>query len=69
LKTTVVYYSKTGNTKTIAGTIAGVPGCDSLAINVMKHGRKTKQELDHEKELFQNALNKCNQARYNPNIS
>jgi len=62
LKTTVVYYSKTGNTKTIADTIARVLGCDSIPINLMKHGRKTKQELDEEKQLFQNAVNKCNQS-------
>ena len=62
MKITVVYYSKTGNTKTIADTIAEVLGCDSLAINLMKHGRKTKQELDTEKKLFQEAVNKCNKS-------
>jgi len=62
LKATVVYYSKTGNTKIIADTIAKVIGCDSIPINLMKHGRKTKQELDQEKELFQYAINKCNQS-------
>jgi flavodoxin len=62
LKTTVVYYSKTGNTKTIADTIARILGCDSIPINLMKHGRKTKQELDQEKALFQYAIHKCNQS-------
>ncbi|MDP4221871.1 MAG: hypothetical protein Q8868_01050 [Bacteroidota bacterium] len=62
MNTTVVYYSNTGNTKTIADTIAGILGCNSLAINLMKQGRKTKQELDQEKELFQNAVDKCNQS-------
>ncbi|MCX6335645.1 MAG: hypothetical protein NT092_15325 [Bacteroidia bacterium] len=62
MKITVAYYSKTGNTKTIADSIARVLGCDSIPINIMKHGRKTKQELDQEKQLFQNAINKCNQS-------
>lgn len=62
MKITVVYYSKTGNTKTIADNIAGVLGCDSIAINLIKHGRKTKQETDQEKQLFKNAIEKCNQS-------
>ena len=62
MRITVAYYSKTGNTKTIADSIARVLGCDSIPINIVKHGRKTKQELDQEKQLFQNAINKCNQS-------
>jgi flavodoxin len=62
LNITVVYYSKTGNTKTIADYIAKALECDSIAINLMKHGRKTKLEIDQEKQLFKNAVEKCNQA-------
>ena len=62
MKITVVYYSKTGNTKTIADSIARVLGCDSIPINLIKQGKKTKQELDQEKQFFQNAINKCNQS-------
>lgn len=62
MKSTVVYYSKTGNTKTIADTIASALGCDSIPINVKKQGRKTKQELYLEKTLFHNAINICNHS-------
>jgi flavodoxin len=62
LNITVVYYSKTGNTKAIADNIARVLGCDSIAINLIKQGRKTKQEIDQDKQLFENAIKKCNQS-------
>lgn len=61
---TVVYYSKTGNTSTIADNIARVLGCDSISINLMKQGRKTKQELEQENKLFQNAIDKCNKSDF-----
>jgi flavodoxin len=62
MKTTVVYYSKTGNTKIIADNIARALGCDSIAINLMKSGRKTKQEINEEKQMFKNAIEQCNQS-------
>lgn len=62
MKITVVYYSKTGNTKTIADNIASVLGGDSIAINMFKKGRKTKQEIDLEKQLVYNAIEKCNHS-------
>ncbi len=62
LNITVVYYSKTGNTKTIADNIARALGCDSIAINLIKKGRKTKQEIDQEKQLVNNAIEKCNHS-------
>ena len=62
MKTTVVYYSKTGNTKIIADSIAKALGCDSIAINLIKSGRKTKQEIDEEKQILKNAIEQCNQS-------
>ena len=64
MKTTVVYYSKTGNTKIIADSIAKTLGCDSIAINLMKTGRKTKQEIDKEKQVFKKAIEQCNQSDF-----
>lgn len=62
MNATVVYYSKTGNTKIIADSIAKTIGCDSIAINFMKIGRKTKQEIEEEKQMFKNAVEQCNQS-------
>jgi flavodoxin len=62
MKTTVVYYSKTGNTKIIADSIAKTLGCDSIAINLMKNGRKTKQEVEKEKQITKTAIEQCNQS-------
>jgi flavodoxin len=62
LKIAVVYYSKTGNTKIIADNIARVLGCKSFAINLIKQGRKTKHEIDQEKQLLTNAIEICNQS-------
>jgi flavodoxin len=62
MNTKVVYYSKTGNTKTIADSIANSVGCDSIAINLMKHGRKTKKEIEDEKQIFRNAVEQCNNS-------
>jgi flavodoxin len=64
LNIAVVYYSKTGNTKTIADCIAKSLGCESNAINLMKHGRKTKHKIDQEKQLFKHAVEKCNQSDF-----
>jgi len=52
MKTTVVYYFKTGNTKTVAEIIAEAIGCSSVPINIIKTGRKTKQEIEQEKQVF-----------------
>ena len=52
----VVYFSKTGNTKIIAQTIAQELYCESLPLNLMKHGRKTKAELEIEANLVRTAI-------------
>jgi flavodoxin len=62
MKTIVVYYSKTGNTKIIADNIAIALGCNSVAINLMKSGRKTKPEIDEEKQILKKAIEQCNQS-------
>jgi flavodoxin len=62
MKTAVAYYSKTGNTKAIADAIAKAVGCDSIAINLMKRGRKTKQEMAEEKRLFKDGIDQCRQS-------
>lgn len=59
---TVVYYSKTGNTKTIAEVIAMTLGVDAISLTMMKGGRKTKKEIEEENQLFQNAIEQCNQS-------
>jgi flavodoxin len=64
MKITVVYYSKTGNTKVIADTIAKALACDSIPINLMKSGRKTKQEIEEEKQIFKNAVEQCNKSDF-----
>lgn len=62
MKTNVAYYSKTGNTKTIADFIAKSIGCDTIAINLMKHGRKTKKEVEEERQFFRKAIEQCNNS-------
>ncbi|HEY4788727.1 MAG TPA: flavodoxin family protein [Bacteroidales bacterium] len=62
MKTTVVYYSKTGNTKIIADSIAKTLGCNPISINLLKNGRKTKLEIEEEKEIVKNAVEQCNQS-------
>jgi len=58
LKVVVVYYSKTGNTKSIAKIIAKKSNAKLLPINLLeKKGRGTVEERMKEAELFQLALN------------
>ena len=57
MKSIVVYYSKTGNTKNVAELIAERLECKIFPINLMdKKGRGTKEERNTEKELFNNAI-------------
>ena len=57
MKSIVVYYSKTGNTKAVADLIAKGLECGVFPVNLMeKKGRGTKEERDMEKELYSNAI-------------
>ena len=57
MRSIVVYYSKTGNTKAVAELIAEGLECEVYAVNLMeKKGRGTKKERNIEKELYNNAL-------------
>ena len=57
MKSIVVYYSKTGNTRAVAELIAKRLECKVFPVNLMeKKGRGTKEERDMEKELYDNAV-------------
>ena len=57
MKSIVIYYSKTGNTKAVADLIAKGLECSVFPVNLMeKKGRGTKEERDLEKELYSNAI-------------
>ncbi len=63
MKVVVVYYSKTGNTKSIAEIIAKKIHAKLLPINLLeKKGRGTEEERLKEGELFQQALNESENA-------
>ena len=64
MKTVVVYFSKSGNTKTIAETISCEIGATLISINIIKKGRKTKEERKLEKQYFNQALTECRQADF-----
>jgi len=54
---TIVYFSKSGNTRGVAEAMAQELAEPSLSVNLMeKKGRGTKEEQDCEKELFNEAL-------------
>jgi flavodoxin len=57
MNTTIVYFSKSGNTKVMAEVLAEELGAPSYSVNLMeKKGRGTKEEQAREKELFNEAL-------------
>jgi len=57
MRSVVVYYSKTGNTKATAELLAEGFGCEVYPVNLMeKKGRGTKNERDREKEMYIVAL-------------
>jgi flavodoxin len=62
--TVVVYYSKSGNTKTIAETISKETGAKLLPLNIIKKGRKTKEEKELEKQFVYQALKASKQADF-----
>ncbi len=58
MKVVVIYYSKTGNTKSIAEVIAKRSKAKIQPINLVeKKGRGTEEERQKEVELFELALN------------
>lgn len=64
MKAIVIYYSKTGNTKKIADTISQAIDAKSYALNIIKKGRKTKEEKELEKKYFNQALDECKLADF-----
>ena len=62
MKTTIVYYSKTGNTKKVAEAMAEALHVDALPLNLAKKGRKTKDELAAEKAGWKRALSEAKEA-------
>jgi flavodoxin len=61
-KSVIVYYSRTGNTKRIAEAMAQTIQIEALPLNLIKKGRKTKQELAIEKELWLQAISAAEEA-------
>jgi flavodoxin len=60
MKATIVYFSKSGNTRGVAEDMAKELHAPSFSVNLMeKKGRGTKEERDREKELFKEALEAC----------
>jgi flavodoxin len=57
VKATIVYFSKSGNTRGVAEAMAEELGVPCFSVNLMeKKGRGTKEEQAREKELFNEAL-------------
>lgn len=57
MKLLVVYYSKSGNTKSIADVMAQNLHTEALPLNLIeKKSRETKEEREKEKEFFSYAL-------------
>ena len=62
MKSVVIYYSKTGNTRRIAEAVAQEIHCEALPLNLSKNGRLTRQETALEKSYFSYALDKAETA-------
>jgi flavodoxin len=58
MKSIVVYYSKSGNTKSIAEAIADTLNAETFQLHLMKKGRRTREEREEENRLFNLALEK-----------
>ena len=57
MRSVVVYYSKTGNTKAVAELLAKSLGCTAYSVNLIeKKGRGTKEDRYREKEMYDAAL-------------
>jgi flavodoxin len=62
MKATIVYYSKTGNTRKIAEVMAQALQVDALPLSLAKKGRRTKDELAAEKVARDRALSEAKEA-------
>ena len=62
MKATIVYYSKTGNTRKIAEVMAQALPVNVLPLNLAKKGRKTKAERAAEKAAWSRALCEAKEA-------
>lgn len=62
MKATILYYSKTGNTRKIAEVMAQALQVDALPLNFAKKGRRTKDELAAEKVAWNRALSEAKAA-------
>ena len=62
MKSVVIYYSKTGNTRRIAEVIAHEIQCEALPLNLAKQGRLSGQETALESAYFSEALDKAQAA-------
>lgn len=62
MRSVVVYYSKTGNTQRVAEVMAQEIQTEALPLNLMKKGRRTKEEIEVERTLFSQATNRANEA-------
>lgn len=57
MRSVVVYYSKTGNTKAAAELLADGLECEVYPVNLMeKKGKGTKEERDLEREMYNDAI-------------
>ncbi len=62
MRSLVVYYSKTGNTKKIAEAVAQSLRTEALPLNLPKKGRRSKAELAKEKALWARCINEAQDA-------
>ncbi len=62
MKTAVICYSKTGNTRTIADAIAGDIGADVFPLNTPERGRGTRPTREAARRLMSDALEAARQV-------
>jgi flavodoxin len=62
VRSVVVYYSKTGNTRKVAEAMAQEIYTQALPLNLSKPGKRTEEERAEEKALFSQAVAKANNA-------
>ncbi len=62
MKSVLIYYSKTGNTQRVAEVMAQEIQTEALPLNIMKKGRRTKEDLETDRALFFQAIGRANKA-------